>query len=70
MRIDAEPAAAPVRLADYQPPAHQVETVVSLTFRLDPTATRVRAETRLPPQPGARLGRRRSTCGSTAATCG
>ncbi|MBA3326096.1 MAG: aminopeptidase N, partial [Rhodobacteraceae bacterium] len=41
MRIDAE--AAPVRLSDYRPPAYLVETV-SLTFRLDPAATRVRAE--------------------------
>ncbi|GIX13137.1 MAG: aminopeptidase N [Paracoccaceae bacterium] len=38
-----------VRLADYAPPPFLVESV-RLTFRLDPTATRVRAELRMLPR--------------------
>ena len=52
MRVDAAPA--PVRLADYLPPTHLVESV-HLTFRLDPAATGVRAEIALRPNP-ARAG--------------
>ncbi len=48
MRIEAE--VAPVRLADYAPPAHLVDSI-ALTFRLDPAATRVRAEIALRPNP-------------------
>lgn len=42
---DARPAAAPIRLADWRPPAWRAETV-ALTFRLDPSATRVTARIR------------------------
>jgi aminopeptidase N len=48
MRSEAEPA--PVRLADYAPPAFLVDTV-ALTFRLDPHATRIRADLALRPNP-------------------
>src|ERR1700712_4414851 len=41
MRTDLAPP-APTRLADYRPPAFQVETV-RLDFRLAPSATRVKA---------------------------
>ena len=65
MRVDAE--APTIRLADYRPPAYLADGV-ELTFVLDPAATRVRARVALPPQPGARRTRVRSTSGSTGAT--
>jgi len=44
-----------IRLADYAPPSHRIE-FVDLTFRLSPTATRVRSRIRFVPQrPGADL---------------
>jgi aminopeptidase N len=52
MRTEAEPA--PVRLADYRPPAHLVDHV-RLDVRLDPAATRVRAALSVRPNP-ARAG--------------
>ena len=48
MREEAE--AATVRLADYRPPAHLVESV-ALTFHLAPEATRVRAAIAFAPNP-------------------
>lgn len=44
--------ARPIRLEDYRPPAWLVETI-ELDVRLDPTATRVRAQMRLAPNPAA-----------------
>ncbi|MEM9269320.1 MAG: M1 family aminopeptidase, partial [Pseudomonadota bacterium] len=49
MRTDT---AQTIRLSDYQPPTHLVETV-HLTFRLSPTATRVVARIRFAPNPDA-----------------
>ncbi|MFC3179592.1 aminopeptidase N [Cypionkella sinensis] len=44
-----------IRLADYQPYSHLVERV-ELTFRLHPTATRVRAALHMAANPAARAG--------------
>ncbi|WP_209425614.1 aminopeptidase N [Pararhodobacter sp. SW119] len=40
----------PIRLSDYTPPSHLIERV-DLTFRLDPTATRVTSKIRFRPNP-------------------
>ena len=48
MRTETQPP--PVRLSDYAPPAFLVDETV-LTFRLDPTATRVTARLTLRPNP-------------------
>ncbi|MFC2968634.1 aminopeptidase N [Acidimangrovimonas pyrenivorans] len=45
-----ETAAQTIHLAEYQPPSHLIEDV-SLTFRLDPKATRVLSEIRFVPNP-------------------
>ena len=44
-----------VRLSDYQPYSHLLDRV-ELTFKLHPTATRVRARLHLAPNPAARAG--------------
>jgi aminopeptidase N len=48
-------SSVPVRLEDYRPPDHLVETV-SLDIHLDPTATRVVATLRMAPNPAGRPG--------------